>query len=191
MPGLGRPGSALLIIGLAPGLRGANATGRPFTGDHSGALLQAALSDTGIVVSAPPETGHGRMIACRITNAVRCAPPGNRPTAAEAAACRRFVAAELAAVPERGVVLAVGRLAHGAVLAALGIRPGSAPFGHGAVHVLPGDRRLVDSYHCSRLNTSTGRLTPKMLADVLRLAARLARHARGMESPGQGSTSGR
>ena len=168
VPSFGALDANLLIIGLAPGLRGANRTGRPFTGDHAGDLLYATLAAFGFArgaYGAAPGDGlslHG----CRITNAVRCVPPQNQPRAAEIAACRPFLAAEIAAMGRLRAILALGLVAHGAVLRALGLRAGAFRFAHGASHRLDDGRRLFDSYHCSRLNTNTGRLTPAMFADV-------------------------
>ena len=158
----------LLIVGLAPGLRGANRTGRPFTGDFAGDLLYATLGDFGFARGAYRATpGDGLTLHdCRITNAVRCVPPQNKPKAAEIAACRGFLAAEIEAMSDLRAILALGQVAHGAVLKSLGLRAGACHFAHGAVHRLDGGRRLFDSYHCSRLNTNTGRLTPAMFADV-------------------------
>ena len=168
VPGFGALDARLLIVGLAPGLRGANRTGRPFTGDHAGDLLYATLGDFGF---ARGEYGAHRadgftLHDCRITNAVRCVPPRNRPAAAEIAACRRFLSAEIAAMTRLRAVLALGAIAHDAALRALGLKPGARRFAHGAVHPLDDRRRLFDSYHCSRLNTNTGRLTPTMFAAV-------------------------
>ena len=158
----------LLIVGLAPGLRGANRTGRPFTGDFAGDLLYATLGDFGFARGAYGATpGDGLTLHdCRITNAVRCVPPQNKPNAAEIAACRGFLEAEIEAMTGLRAFLALGQVAHGAVLKTLGLRAGACRFAHGAVHRLDGGRRLFDSYHCSRLNTNTGRLTPAMFADV-------------------------
>ena len=158
----------LLIVGLAPGLRGANRTGRPFTGDFAGDLLYATLGDFGFARGAYGATpGDGLTLHdCRITNAVRCVPPQNQPKAAEIAACRGFLGAEIAAMTGLRAILALGLIAHGAVLKALGLRAGACRFAHCAVHRLDDGRRLFDSYHCSRLNTNTGRLTPAMFADV-------------------------
>ena len=158
----------LLIVGLAPGLRGANRTGRPFTGDFAGDLLYATLGAFGFAhgsYGAMPSDGL-TLHDCRITNAVRCVPPQNRPKAAEIAACRGFLGAELAAMADLRAILALGLVAHGAVLKALGLCAGACRFAHGAVHRLDDGPRLFDSYHCSRLNTNTGRLTPAMFADV-------------------------
>ena len=168
VPSFGALGARLLIVGLAPGLRGANRTGRPFTGDGAGALLYATLREFGFAsgdYGARADDGLA-LRDCRITNAVRCVPPGNKPSAAEAAACRPFLAAEIAAMKRLRAVLALGAVAHGAALRALGLGPGGYRFAHGAVHPLGAGRRLFDSYHCSRLNTNTGRLTPAMFAAV-------------------------
>ncbi|HET8728409.1 MAG TPA: uracil-DNA glycosylase [Alphaproteobacteria bacterium] len=159
VPGLGPFDARLLIVGLAPGLKGANATGRPFVGDGAGALLFRTLCRLGLADGEEP-------LGCRITNAVRCLPPANRPTAAEVAACRPFLAGEMEAMPNLRVVVALGRIAHDAVLRALGLRPAPLPFAHGARHSLPDGRWLLDSYHCSRQNTNTGRLTPAMFEAV-------------------------
>ncbi len=166
----------LLIVGLAPGRRGANRTGRPFTGDFAGDLLYATLPRHGFargVYDARPDDGL-TLVDSRITNAVRCVPPENRPTGAEIRACRPFLAAEIDAMDRLAAILALGSIAHGAVLAALGLRRAPYKFGHGAVHPLPGHRfTLFDSYHCSRLNTNTGRLTPEMFGAIF---ATLRRH---------------
>ena len=158
----------LLIVGLAPGLRGANRTGRPFTGDFAGDLLYATLGDFGFARGAyGAHAADGLTLHdCRITNAVRCVPPQNQPKGAEIAACRQFLTAEIAAMSRLRAILALGLVAHGAVLRSLGLRAGSHRFAHGAVHHLDDGRRLFDSYHCSRLNTNTGRLTPAMFAEV-------------------------
>ena len=158
----------LLIVGLAPGLRGANRTGRPFTGDFAGDLLYATLGDFGFALGAyRADAADGLALHdCRITNAVRCVPPQNQPKAAEIAACRAFLTAEMAAMTRLRAILALGLIAHGAVLKALGLRARSHRFAHGAVHHLDDGRLLFDSYHCSRLNTNTGRLTPTMFAEV-------------------------
>ena len=167
VPSFGGLDSRLLIVGLAPGLRGANRTGRPFTGDFAGDLLYATLGEFGFArgsYGATPSDGLA-LHDCRITNAVRCVPPQNQPKAAEIAACRGFLKAEIAAMSNLRAILALGKVAHDAVLKTLGLRAGACRFAHGAIHCLD-DRRLYDSYHCSRLNTNTGRLTPAMFADV-------------------------
>jgi uracil-DNA glycosylase len=160
----------LLIVGLAPGLKGANLTGRPFTGDHAGVLLYGTLLKFGL-----SDGGYGaraddglRLVDCRITNAVRCVPPENKPTGTEVKTCRRFLATEIAGLSRLKVILALGAVAHGAVLAALGLRKSSFPFRHGQLHRLSAAVTLADSYHCSRYNTNTGKLTPAMFEAVFR-----------------------
>ncbi len=159
----------LLIVGLAPGLRGANRTGRPFTGDYAGDLLYPTLVRYGFatdVYGADP--GDGLVLAdCRITNAVRCVPPQNKPTGPEATACRPFLVAEIAAMKNLSGILALGVIAHNAVLTTLARKRSAAPFGHGAVHGLGDGRWLADSYHCSRYNVHTRRLTQSMFHDVV------------------------
>lgn len=166
----------LLIVGLAPGLRGANRTGRPFTGDYAGDLLYATLLRYGLAegaYAAAPDDGL-RLSRCRLTNAVRCVPPENKPVGAEITACKPFLAAEIADMPALKVILALGTIAHGATLAALGLRKSAFRFGHGMIHALPDGRVLADSYHCSRYNTNTGRLTAEMFDAVFAaIAARL------------------
>jgi uracil-DNA glycosylase family 4 len=167
VPSFGPLDAPLLIVGLAPGLRGANRTGRPFTGDWAGELLYATLLRFGLAegrYGARPDDGL-RLTRARICNAVRCAPPENRPTPAEIAACNPFLKAELAAMSRLRAVLALGAVAHGAVLRALGRRASSARFAHRARHDLDGIV-LADSYHCSRYNTNTGRLTEAMFHAV-------------------------
>ncbi len=168
VPSFGALDARLLIVGLAPGLRGANRTGRPFTGDHAGDLLYATLGDFGFARgSYGAHRADGFTLHdCRITNAVRCVPPQNKPNAAEIAACRRFLSAEIAAMKRLRAVLALGAIGHNAVLRAMGLKPGAHRFAHGAIHPLDEGRQLFDSYHCSRLNTNTGRLTPAMFAAV-------------------------
>ena len=158
----------LLIVGLAPGLRGANRTGRPFTGDFAGDLLYATLSEFGFTRGAydQREDDGLELIDCRITNGVRCVPPQNKPVGAEITACRPFLIAEFAAMERLAVVLALGTVAHNTVLAAVGQKRNGFPFAHGAMHRLPDGRVLADSYHCSRYNTNTRRLTPDMFRAV-------------------------
>lgn len=158
----------LLVVGLAPGLKGANRTGRPFTGDYAGDLLYATLKDFGFATGIYDQRRDDgfTLIGARVTNAVRCVPPENKPIPAEINACRPFLAAEIAAMPELRVILALGAIAHSSVLAALGMRKSAHRFAHGAVHALPGGRVLADSYHCSRYNTNTGRLTTAMFRAV-------------------------
>ena len=160
----------LLIVGLAPGLRGANRTGRPFTGDFAGDLLYATLGKFGFA-DGDYDKRHDdslELIDCRITNGVRCVPPENKPVGAEIAACRPFLVAEIEALPQLEVILALGTMAHATVLTTLGEKRAHWPFGHDALHRLPGRVRLADSYHCSRYNTNTGRLTEAMFHDVFK-----------------------
>ena len=168
VPPFGDDQAELLIIGLAPGLRGANRTGRPFTGDHAGELLYSTLRKFGMAegdYDARPDDTLA-LYRARITNAVRCVPPQNRPEPGEIAACRSFLSAEIAAMPRLRAMLALGAIAHDAVLATLGLRRALFRFSHGALHLLPDGRLLADSYHCSRLNTNTGKLTPTMFEAV-------------------------
>jgi len=163
----GDPNARLLIVGLAPGLQGANRTGRPFTGDYAGALLYATLIEYGFasgVYQARPDDGL-KLVDCRISNAVRCVPPQNKPLPIEINTCRQFLAATIATMPKLRAIVMLGRIAHESTVKALGIRNGAAPFAHGAVHEA-GSIGLYDSYHCSRYNTNTGVLTPKMFRDV-------------------------
>jgi len=160
----------LLIVGLAPGMHGANASGRPFTGDYAGILLYETLHRFGFS-NQPTATHRGdglELRDCRITNAVKCLPPENKPIGAEVRNCNRFLVVELGRMPAGSVILALGNVAHGAVLKALGLRAGDCKFGHGARHDLGDGRWLVDSYHCSRYNTQTRRLTTTMFHDVFR-----------------------
>lgn len=166
----GDPRARLLIVGLAPGLHGANRTGRPFTGDYAGILLYDTLHRFGFAdrpESVSRDDGLA-LIDCRITNAVKCLPPENKPETAEIRMCNDFLAAELASAPDVHVILALGNIAHKAVLMALGLRPAAYAFGHGACHELPDGRVLIDSYHCSRYNTQTRRLTRADFHDVFR-----------------------
>jgi uracil-DNA glycosylase family 4 len=164
----GDPAPRLLIVGLAPGLHGANRSGRPFTGDHAGILLYQTLHQFGYA-SAPHSLSADdglQLTGCRITNAVKCLPPANKPEPAEIRACNRFLAAELAGLPRHASILALGLIAHQAVLRALGLKLKDYPFSHASDYRLPDGRRLVSSYHCSRYNTQTRRLTPEMFAAV-------------------------
>lgn len=168
VPSFGPADASLLIVGLAPGLRGANRTGRPFTGDHAGDLLYRTLTKFGFAVGTYDRRADDglRLAGCRITNAVRCVPPENKPVGAEVKACRPFLNGELTGAAERRIILALGSLAHGAILASLGLRKASYPFGHGHRHPLDNGTVLFDSYHCSRYNTNTGRLTEAMFDAV-------------------------
>jgi uracil-DNA glycosylase family 4 len=176
VPPFGAPDAKLVIVGLAPGAHGANRTGRPFTGDFAGVLLYETLFAAGLSarpVSVAADDGL-ELRNCRITNAVKCLPPANKPETSEADTCNRYLAAELALLPKPRVLLALGAIAHRAALRALGVKLGSYRFAHGAVHRVPGAPILVDSYHCSRYNTQTRRLTGQMFADVLATARSLA-----------------
>ncbi len=169
VPSFGPIEAPLLIVGLAPGLRGANRTGRPFTGDHAGILLYGTLLRFRLAhgcYEADPADGLV-LERCRITNAVRCVPPDNAPEPAEARMCNQFLAGEMAAMRGLRAVLTLGVLAHNAVLRALAIPASSLPFRHGAIHTLPSGVVLADSYHVSRYNTSTRRLTREMFEAVI------------------------
>ena len=173
VPAFGDASARLVIVGLAPGLHGANATGRPFTGDYAGILLYETLHRLGLANRAQSlAVGDGlALTGARITNAVKCVPPANRPTAEEIRTCAPYLNAELAALPEGGVIMALGRIAHEAVLRAFGTPLARHRFAHGARHEVAG-RIVWDSYHCSRYNTQTRRLTATMFEEVLRAAAR-------------------
>lgn len=172
----GPVGAPILVLGMAPGLRGANRTGRPFTGDHAGRLLYQTLLAQGLArgdYAESPDDGMA-LTGCRMTNAVRCVPPANLPQPAEIRACNPYLQAEIAAMPALRLVLALGTLAHDALLRGLGLRLATAKFAHGAVHALPGGLLLADSYHVSRYNTSTRRLTTAMFEAVVAEAIRRA-----------------
>ena len=172
IPSFGDAAARLLIVGLAPGMHGANRTGRPFTCDHAGILLYSTLHQFGFASHAEPLDGAGQANArltlhdCRITNAVRCLPPQNKPELAEVRQCNSYLAGELAALPQSAVVLALGTVAHQAVLRALDLPLKDYAFAHGARHELLNGVVLYDSYHCSRYNTNTKRLTEKMFHGV-------------------------
>ena len=169
----GEVSTKFLIVGLAPGMHGANRTGRPFTGDFAGILLYGSLHKYGFATSADPLNEEGnanpelQLQSCRITNAVRCLPPQNKPEPVEVKTCNGYVAEELAMLPKGAAVLALGTIAHQAVLTALRSRKSEFPFGHGARHQLPSGLTLFDSYHCSRYNTQTKRLTTAMFESVI------------------------
>ena len=165
----------LLIVGLAPGLHGANATGRPFTGDYAGLLLYEALYEFGYSNQLKSEAlADGlELKGCRITNAVKCLPPQNKPTGTEINQCNQFLTAELKTLPEQAVILALGTVAHQAVLKAYNLKLSGAVFAHNAQHAMPGGHMLVDSYHTSRYNVQTKRLTKEMFSDVFRSIGRL------------------
>ena len=170
-PTWGDPDARLIVVGLAPGRSGANRTGRPFTGDGAGWLLYATLLKMGFasgVYEARPDDTL-KLVDCVITNAVRCAPPGNKPTTQEENACRPFLLSTLRALPRLKAVVTLGDVSRKNVLKALGAKASAAPPGHG-VEMDVGPYRIFNSYHCSRLNTNTGRLTPAMFEDVCRAA---------------------
>ena len=170
VPSFGDTSARLLIVGLAPGLRGANRTGRPFTGDWAGDLLYETLIEQGFAKGTydeRPDDGL-KLMDCRITNAVRCVPPQNKPTPAEINTCRAFLVGSFGEMKNLRAIVALGRIAHESVVRALGSKLSAMPFAHGAVHEA-GQFRLYDSYHCSRYNTNTGVLTPKMFKDVFKV----------------------
>jgi len=164
VPPLGNAQAWLAIIGLAPGLKGANRTGKPFHGDEAGKLLFGTLAELGLATETPEAWDAPGLF---ITNTVACAPPGNLPETAEKHACRPYLAQQLAALPALKVVVALGETAHQAAIKAVGGKLPKYRFGHGAVHKLPSGVTLIDSYHCSRLNINTGLLTPEMFRDAL------------------------
>ncbi|HWB45103.1 MAG TPA: uracil-DNA glycosylase [Hyphomicrobiaceae bacterium] len=169
VPSFGADDSRLLIVGLAPGLRGANRSGRPFTGDFAGELLYQTLLTAGFArgtYAARADDGL-ELVDCMITNAVRCVPPQNKPTPLEITACRPFLAERIAALPNLRAILALGRIAHDTTLTALGARRTTFPFRHGAQHPVRAELALFDSFHCSRYNTNTGKLTPTMFQAVI------------------------
>jgi len=174
VPPFGAAAAPLVIVGLAPGMHGANRTGRPFTGDHAGHLLYATLAKFGFASGSFSPDGNDdlRLSGCRISNAVKCLPPDNKPDTAEISRCNPYLAADLAR-PGTRVVLALGLIAHGAALSALGLKKSHCKFVHAAEHALPGGVTLVDSYHCSRYNTNTRRLTPEMFEAVFARARAL------------------
>ena len=172
VPSFGPLDARVLIVGLAPGLQGANRTGRPFTGDYAGVLLYETLARYRFArgqYGAHPDDGL-TLIDCRITNAVRCVPPENKPTTAEIATCRDFLKPTIAEMPDLKVLVALGRIAHDSVVTAFGAKKSATPFTHGSKNMLSsldlGSFTLFSSYHCSRYNTNTGVLTPKMFRDV-------------------------
>lgn len=171
VPSFGDQDARLLIVGLAPGLNGANRTGRPFTGDYAGDLLYATLLKFKFAKGtyrADPADGL-KLVDCMITNAVRCVPPENKPTGAEIVTCRQFLGATLSAMPNLKAIIALGRIAHDSTVRAMGSSPSRHVFGHAKAHEI-GGIQLFDSYHCSRYNTNTGRLTAAMFENVFTLA---------------------
>jgi uracil-DNA glycosylase len=172
VPSFGDPNAQLVIVGLAPGLRGANRTGRPFTGDYAGDLLYATLLKLGLAYGTYDRRADDglRLTGCVITNAVRCVPPENKPSTDEIKRCNDFLAATLGGLKQARVVLALGRVAHDAVLRALGLKQSAFAFGHGTEHRLNQHLTLIDCYHCSRYNTNTGKLTTQMFKAAVALA---------------------
>jgi uracil-DNA glycosylase family 4 len=177
VPPFGDAAASFLIVGLAPGMHGANRTGRPFTGDHAGILLYQMLHKYGFSTHEESLAADDelRLTNCRITNAVKCLPPDNKPVGAEINTCNAFLANELAALAESSVVLALGGIAHRAIIKALSLRQADYKFGHAALHDL-GRFQLLDSYHCSRYNTNTGRLTNDMFDGIFAQARELLEH---------------
>lgn len=172
----GEASPKLLIVGLAPGMHGANRTGRPFTGDYAGILLYDTLFSLGLSNQRLSESRSDglKLLGARISNAVKCLPPDNKPLPVEIKTCNQYLAAELAQLRSVKSVLALGTVAHDAVLMGLGLKRSSAKFGHGNEHELPEGRVMIDSYHCSRYNTNTRRLTPEMFMTVMKRAAQVA-----------------
>lgn len=171
VPSFGAASARLLIVGLAPGMQGANRTGRPFTGDYAGVLLYGTLLEYGFAkgrYDARPDDGL-TLVDARISNGVRCVPPANKPLPAEIHTCRQFLTATLAEMTKLRAIVALGRIAHDTTVKALGLKAVAAPFGHGAEHDA-GHLKLFDSYHCSRYNTNTGVLTPDMFRAVFAAA---------------------
>ncbi|GAC1461300.1 MAG: uracil-DNA glycosylase [Steroidobacteraceae bacterium] len=180
VPSFGAAQPRILIVGLAPGMHGANRTGRPFTGDHAGILLYQTLHEFGLASQPQGNSADDglQLRDARIANAVKCLPPANKPLPQEIRCCNAWLAREISALAQVRVYLALGRVAHDAVLMAKGLKASGYPFRHAREHPLPGDTVLLDSYHCSRYNTSTRRLTPPMFRDVVGRACVLARLAR-------------
>lgn len=172
VPAFGSLNARLLIVGLAPGLKGANFTGRPFTADYAGDLLYPTLLEFGFAQGVYQRHREDGLTLCdaRITNAVRCVPPQNKPTPAEEKTCRPFLVREMAAMPDLRVIVTLGLVAHNAVIRTLGLKAAAFKFSHGAQHNIGNGRVLMNSYHCSRYNTNTGRLTESMFHDVFRAA---------------------
>ena len=172
VPSFGPSTARLLVVGMAPGLHGANATGRPFTGDGAGEFLYRALAEFGFSEGSYDRRSDDglELVGAMITNAVRCVPPQNKPTGAEVAACRPFHISRMDSLPQLRVILTLGKIAHDATLRALGIRLKDMPFGHGVDYALPSGVRLMSSFHTSRYNTNTRKLTWDMFADVMKSA---------------------
>ena len=190
VPPFGAADASLVIVGLAPGMHGANATGRPFTGDYAGELLYTTLYKFGFATHPRSVSASDalRLIDARITNAVKCLPPENKPLPAEIRNCNGYLAEELGTLPDGAAVLALGHVAHDACVRALGLAPRQHKFAHGAVHALERGIRLFDCYHCSRYNTNTGRLTIAMFEDVF---AAIARHRAAIQGSARRRTANR
>lgn len=174
VPSFGSEDASFLIIGLAPGLKGANQTGRPFTGDYAGDLLYKCLSQMGWAEGTyrkVPTDGFS-LTNAMVTNAVRCVPPQNKPVGSEINSCRPFLISRINSLPNLKVMLALGKIAHDTTIRTFGLKQSAHPFGHCAQHDLPGGLKLIDSYHCSRYNVNTRRLTEEMFMDALRLVER-------------------
>lgn len=176
VPNFGKEAAPLLIVGLAPGLQGANRTGRPFTGDYAGDLLYQTLLEAGLAAGTYERRPDDGLVLkdCRIINAVRCVPPQNKPTPAEIKICNQFLQQDMAMMPKLRSILALGSIAHDAVLTAKGCKKSAFRFAHAAQHQLPDGMILTDSYHCSRYNTNTNRLTPAMFREAVALAKQAA-----------------
>lgn len=175
VPPFGDLNAQMLVVGLAPGLKGANATGRPFTGDFAGIILYEALETAGFATGhyqARPDDGF-QLKNVRISNAVRCVPPENKPTPKEVATCQNFLVQEIAAMPHLKLILSLGLTSHQSVLRTLKFKQTEYKFAHSATHDLGGGRTLLDSYHTSRYNISTGRLTREMFAEIIQKAAEI------------------
>ncbi len=168
VPPFGDPAARFMVVGLAPGMHGANASGRPFTGDHAGILLYKMLHEFGFSSHAESVSADDSLTLAntRVTNAVKCLPPDNKPVGAEINTCNTFLANELNTLPADAVVLALGGIAHRAIIKAVGLRQADYKFGHASEHALPNKFLLLDSYHCSRYNTNTGRLTTEMFRGI-------------------------
>lgn len=175
VPPFGDARAGLLVVGLAPGKHGANASGRPFTGDHAGILLYKTLHAFGF--SSRPESVNAKdglkLSNCRLSNAVKCLPPDNKPNADEMKQCNHFLQADIATLPGNGVIVALGKIAHDSVLRAKQLKLSSCKFGHAAVHEFDDGHTMIDSFHCSRYNTNTRRLTEPMFNDVFKMARKL------------------
>ena len=174
VPPLGVTRPELLIVGLAPGLHGANATGRPFTGDHAGIMLFKTLHKFGFSSASESSPGDNLVLSkCRITNAVKCLPPQNKPVASEVNTCRSFLKSELDGLPNGAVIIALGKISHDSIVRAFGLSIAKLSFGHGTEYDLAGGRKILSSYHCSRYNTQTGRLNQKMFEEIFKRAKAL------------------